>query len=157
MSDSAPAYKRKYVSSGPSRVRCRSVESSVLKLSAEVEGEGSGAPLPRFQEHVWVARDTIPQQPLAPHPQYARAPPRGAMAHSCPPGANSSRLSHRWSRNRKVPAGSRAEEPAVCSAKVSGWLFQNSGADRTWREPCLPARVGWGGEARSPEFPGKLE
>ena len=107
MSDSAPAYKRKYVSSGPSRVRCRSVESSVLKLSAEVEGEGSGAPLPRFQEHVWVARDTIPQQPLAPHPQYARAPPRGAMAHSCPPGANSSRFSHRWSRNRKVSAGSR--------------------------------------------------
>ena len=38
----------KYVSSGPSRVRRRSVESSVLKLNAEVEGEGSGAPLPRF-------------------------------------------------------------------------------------------------------------
>ena len=48
MSDSARGYKCKYVSSGPRRVRCRSVESSALKLSAEVEGEGSGAPLPRF-------------------------------------------------------------------------------------------------------------
>lgn len=97
---------------------------SVLKLSAEVEGEGSGAPLPRFQEHFWVARDTIPQQPLAPHPNTLGRPQEEPCAHLCPPGANSSRLSHRWSRNRKVPAGSRAEEPAVCSAKVSGWLFQ---------------------------------